>query len=70
VADSNGYRTDPALPFFLERYAAAYRAEIATFIALLNGDEIAYPTGEDGLRALAIADAALESLRTRQEVAL
>jgi myo-inositol 2-dehydrogenase/D-chiro-inositol 1-dehydrogenase len=70
MANSSGYRTDPALPFFLERYAAAYRAEIATFIAALNGEEVTYPSGEDGLRALAIADAALESLRTRREVTL
>lgn len=69
-ADSQGYRTDPALPFFLERYAAAYRAEIATFLAALEGQEVAYPNGEDGLRALQIADAALESSRTGREVAL
>jgi myo-inositol 2-dehydrogenase / D-chiro-inositol 1-dehydrogenase len=70
VADSHGYRTDPALPFFLERYAAAYRAEMATFFAALDGKPVAYPTGEDGLRALLIADAAFESVRTRKEVAL
>ncbi len=70
VADAHGYRTDPALPFFLERYAAAYRAELATFLAALEGQDVAYPTGEDGLRALLIADAAFESVRSREEIAL
>ena len=70
VADAEGYRTDPALPFFLERYEAAYRAELATFIAALEKRETTYPTGEDGLRALLIAEAALESVRTGNEVRL
>ncbi len=69
-ADKHGYRTDPALPFFLERYADAYRSEMATFLAAIDGREANYPTGEDGLRALLIADAALESSRTGREVAL
>ncbi len=69
-ADRHGYRTDPALPFFLERYEAAYRAEITTFLAALEGQDIAFPTGEDGLRALVLADAARESTRTGNEVSL
>ncbi len=70
LADRHGFRTDPALPFFLERYEAAYRAEIATFIAALDGEDVTFPGGEDGLRALLIADAALESSRSGREVAL
>ncbi|MDE2333579.1 MAG: inositol 2-dehydrogenase [Rhodospirillales bacterium] len=69
-ADRHGFRTDPALPFFLERYEAAYQNELATFIAALKGEDVAFPDGEDGLRALLIADAALESSRTGREVAL
>lgn len=69
-ADGKGYRGDPALPFFLERYAEAYRAEIDTFISgVLDGKPIA-PTGEDGLRAQRLADAATQSAKTGQPVRL
>ncbi len=59
-----GFRTDPVLPFFLERYASAYRAELDAFVAAVGGGTPARPDGEDGLRALLLADAALESSRT------
>jgi myo-inositol 2-dehydrogenase / D-chiro-inositol 1-dehydrogenase len=69
-ADGDGYATDPALPFFLERYAEAYRRELDTFVvAVLDGKPIA-PTGEDGLRAQRIADAATEASRTGLPVRL
>ena len=32
VATAAGFVTDPVLPFFLERYAAAYRAELDAFV--------------------------------------
>lgn len=64
AADVGGFRTEPALPFFLERYAAAYREELDAFVcAVLDGKSVS-PTGEDGLRALLLADAATESART------
>ncbi|NSX53667.1 inositol 2-dehydrogenase [Parasulfitobacter algicola] len=45
-------------PFFLERYAAAYRAEMAHFVdALTKGMQVT-PTGVDGLKAQMLADAA------------
>ena len=68
LADATGFRTDPVLPFFLERYAAAYRAELGAFIAAVTGGAPARPNGEDGLRALLLADAALESSRTGRTV--
>ncbi|WP_376096939.1 inositol 2-dehydrogenase [Roseomonas sp. CCTCC AB2023176] len=64
AAGSGGFRTDTALPFFLERYAAAYQAELDAFIAAVLDGTPAAPTGEDGLRALLLADAATESART------
>ena len=64
LADAEGFRTDPVLPFFLERYASAYRAELDAFVAAVGGGTPARPDGEDGLRALLLADAALESSRT------
>ena len=65
-----GFATDPALPFFLERYDAAYRAELDAFVAaVLDGKPVA-PTGEDGLKALLLADAATESARTGRPVTI
>ena len=67
-ADANGYRHDPALPFFLERYAEAYRAELDAFVAaVLDGAALA-PSGEDGLRAQLLADAATKAAQTGQPV--
>ena len=69
-ADAQGTRTDPALPFFLERYADAYRAEIGAFITgVLEGRPLS-PSGEDGLRAQLLADAATLAVGTGQAVRL
>jgi myo-inositol 2-dehydrogenase/D-chiro-inositol 1-dehydrogenase len=68
VATASGFRTDPVLPFFLERYAAAYRAELDAFVKAARGDEPARPNGEDGLRALLLADAAVEAASTGRTV--
>lgn len=70
LANAQGFRSDPVLPFFLERYAAAYRAELDAFIAAINGGGIAYPNGEDGLRALLLADAAVAAARSGHAVEL
>ena len=70
VAGKQGYTSDPALPFFLERYADAYRLELEDFISALNGNEVALATGQDGLRALLLADAAQRSLMTGVAVTL
>jgi myo-inositol 2-dehydrogenase/D-chiro-inositol 1-dehydrogenase len=63
-ANADGFVSDPVLPFFLERYAAAYRAELDAFIAAATQGAAPVPTGNDGLRALVLADAATESART------
>jgi myo-inositol 2-dehydrogenase/D-chiro-inositol 1-dehydrogenase len=70
VATGQGFTSDPALPFFLERYAAAYRAELDAFIDAVTGKVAPHPDGEDGLKALLLADAAVQSARTGQKVAL
>jgi myo-inositol 2-dehydrogenase/D-chiro-inositol 1-dehydrogenase len=69
-ADATGYRRDPALPFFLERYADAYRLELDAFVRRLNGESADLVSGEDGIRALAIAEAADRSMKTHATVAL
>ena len=68
LANAGGFHADPVLPFFLERYAAAYRAELDAFVRAALGEAEARPNGEDGLRALLLADAAVESARTGRVV--
>ncbi|MES2434964.1 MAG: inositol 2-dehydrogenase [Pseudomonadota bacterium] len=62
VATATGYTRPPLHDFFMTRYTEAYAAEIATFIAALGGKGKAEPSGEDGLIALALADAAVKSV--------
>jgi myo-inositol 2-dehydrogenase/D-chiro-inositol 1-dehydrogenase len=69
-ADRSGFTSEPALPFFLERYAEAYRLELADFVRALAGEPVQLATGRDGLRALAIADAAQRSLNDGQPVTI
>jgi myo-inositol 2-dehydrogenase/D-chiro-inositol 1-dehydrogenase len=52
------------MAFFLERYAEAYRNELDAFVSGLQSGIENYPIGEDGRRALLIANAALKSLET------
>jgi myo-inositol 2-dehydrogenase / D-chiro-inositol 1-dehydrogenase len=66
-AGANGFRTDPVLNFFLERYEAAYRDELDAFIKVVGGAAPS-PSGEDGLKAQMLADAATQSSRTGQAV--
>ena len=63
-----GFTTAPAQPFFLERYAAAYRAELDEFVAAVTDGRAPRPDGRDGLAALLLADAAAQSLRTGRAV--
>jgi myo-inositol 2-dehydrogenase/D-chiro-inositol 1-dehydrogenase len=69
-AGADGIVHDKPLPFFLERYAEAYRLELDHFIDALTRGAPPQPAGSDGIKALALADAALESLQTRRAVAL
>ena len=64
IADASGYHRPPLLNFFMTRYVAAYANEIAAFVqALESGAEM--PTrGIDGLKALELAEAALQSIQT------
>jgi myo-inositol 2-dehydrogenase/D-chiro-inositol 1-dehydrogenase len=68
VANAEGYRREPLLNFFMTRYTEAYRAEIAAFIATIAAGKPVSPSGEDGLRALLLADAALRSAKEKRAV--
>jgi myo-inositol 2-dehydrogenase/D-chiro-inositol 1-dehydrogenase len=56
--------------FFLERYEAAYRAELDSFVRCLMGEAIKLPTLDDGLHAILLAEAALLSLQQGRNVNL
>ncbi len=70
VATADGYHRPPLMNFFLERYMPAYVAEVAAFVHAVTTGTPPTPTGIDGLRALLLADAAVESLRTGRAVAV
>ena len=69
-AGADGIVSDKPLPFFLERYAESYRLELDHFVEALTRGAPPRPDGADGVKALALADAALRSLQTRRAVAL
>ncbi len=58
LSNAAGMCKAPTQPFFLERYAAAYRAEMLHFVSALQSGEPVTPTGQDGLKAQMLADAA------------
>jgi myo-inositol 2-dehydrogenase/D-chiro-inositol 1-dehydrogenase len=68
--ESHTAARDPILNFFLERYADAYRAELAAFIQSLEEGAALTPDFADGLEALRLALAAEDSLRSHQIVDL
>ena len=70
---SNGEVTDaqePYLDFFLERYADAYRLELSAFIEAVESSTPTPTTIDDAVKALALAEAATESARTGEPVAV
>jgi myo-inositol 2-dehydrogenase/D-chiro-inositol 1-dehydrogenase len=69
-AGGKNVSTDLPLHFFLERYAEAYRAELDGFVAALNGKGEIPVGGEDGRRALVLADAAARSLKSGRPIRL
>ncbi|WP_273793444.1 inositol 2-dehydrogenase [Brucella anthropi] len=68
IASSDGYNRPPLHDFFMTRYTAAYAAEIASFIDALATGKAPHPSAEDGLQALALAEAALRSAREGRTV--
>ena len=68
LADGANVSADKPMYFFLERYAEAYRAELAAFVdAVINKKPM--PVGvEDGRMAIVLAEAALKSLKTGRPV--
>jgi myo-inositol 2-dehydrogenase/D-chiro-inositol 1-dehydrogenase len=68
IANARGYTRPPLYDFFMTRYTQAYANEIAAFIDAIGGKRVASPSGEDGLIALALADAAVKSVQEGRTV--
>ncbi|KAA9131616.1 inositol 2-dehydrogenase [Marinihelvus fidelis] len=66
VGTGEGFVTEPALPFFLERYEQAYRLQLDAFIDAVGGHRDAtqtgLATGEEAVQSLRLAAAAQRSL--------
>jgi myo-inositol 2-dehydrogenase/D-chiro-inositol 1-dehydrogenase len=70
VATADNIATPPLENFFMTRYLDAYANEIAAFVAAVTNGTPTPTTGLDGLKALELADAALESATTGKAVTL
>lgn len=70
VATEVGFRKAPAQHFFLERYEAAYRAELAHFVEAVNAGSPIKPNIFDGLQAQVLADSAAQSLAQGRPIAI
>ena len=75
MATAEGYMRPPLHDFFMTRYIAAYANEINAFISAVDGANAGgevggIPTGIDGLNALLIAEAALESANSGRLVTI
>src|SRR5690606_28509769 len=68
VATGAGFLRPPLLDFFMNRYTAAYAAEIASFVAGLREGTPLAPSGQDGLAALVLAEAAVRSVTEGRRV--
>ncbi len=66
----DGVTREKPLFFFLERYAESYAEEWKEFVRVLKGEVAPAPSGEDGHKALLLAEAAYQSLETGRTIAL
>ena len=67
-ANAQSVSSEKPLHFFLERYADAYRIELAAFIDAVTHGRPMPVSARDGRQALVLAEAALQSLREHRPV--
>ena len=67
-ADGGGFTQDVIQNFFIDRYQAAYAAEVNAFIDAMEKGTKPKPSGIDGLQAQKLADAATESFKSGKAV--
>ena len=70
ITDEGGAQAQKPLHFFLERYVEAFRDQWAAFVDALNRGIQPPTTADDGLKALQLAEAAIESMKTGKVVKL
>ena len=70
LANEGAVSEDKPLYFFLERYADAYRAELAAFITAVREGKPMAATATDGRQAIVLAEAAVKSMQTGRVVKL
>jgi myo-inositol 2-dehydrogenase/D-chiro-inositol 1-dehydrogenase len=68
LANGDGFKGDPIMHFFTERYGAAYANEVNHFIDGIAKGVSSRPNGQDGLQAQKLADAATESWKSGKPV--
>ena len=68
ILNESGVIRDKPLYFFLERYQAAFVAEIQAFVDAVRDDKPTPVSGKDGLAPVLVALAAQESLKTEKPV--
>ena len=69
-AGDAGFTQTRAQPFFLERFGAAYLAEMKHFVDAVSSGSKPKPDAHDGLRAQLIADAATKSWQEGRPIAI
>ena len=70
ILTANGTETDCHLNFFMDRYKASYLEEMTAFIDALKNNKPMPVSGEDGLKAMIIAEAANKSLAENKPISL
>jgi len=70
LATEKGYTRPPLHDFFMTRYTEAYAAEISAFVAAIKAGKKAAPSGDDGLKALVLADAAVKSVKDGKAISI
>lgn len=63
IADASGFRASPPMNYFIERFADAYRNEMAAFVSMIETGERPLAGIRDGLEAQRIAEAAFVSMQ-------
>ena len=69
-ADASGFSADVIQNFFIDRYVEAYSREVLSFIDAVEKGTAPTPSGQDGLMAQRLAEAATTSSQTGQPVRL
>jgi myo-inositol 2-dehydrogenase / D-chiro-inositol 1-dehydrogenase len=68
--DERGSHTPRHLDHFMERYVVSYQREMEAFVHALQKNQAMPITGDDGLKAMIIAEAANMSVKLKRSVAI